>query len=134
MAGSYFDAKVEVHELEHWLDEYGGRARDPGPVLAVIAEDLVAAVSDNYDSSGGGAWPPLKVRSGKPLLDTGRAAGSTSASSGSDFAEASSNVDYLKFHLDGGRVIPKRNPFELEDDVWIDANDALLDYVLEGHL
>lgn len=140
MAGGMFDVATDASELVELLTAFEKRGGDLSPILAVIAEDLVTAVSDRYDSEGGGEWPPhapsttAKRRGGggRLLQDTGVLAASTEARSGQDFAEATTGVDYIVYHLDGGPIIPKRNPFELGDDVFDAAVDEILAYVLEG--
>lgn len=141
--GSLFSVEADAKGLDQILEALGRKGDDLSPIMAVIAEDLVAAVSDMYDTTGHGQWPPLaestiQARRGgpgqasfKPMLDTGRLAASTSAHHGPDFAEASTNVDYVRFHLDGGPVIPKRNPFEIPDEHFDEAADAILSYILD---
>lgn len=139
---AYFDATADVSELEAYLGELAERGTNLTPIMAVIADDLVAAVNDRYESEGDGEWPPhaestLRKRRGggrgaKLLQDTGILAGSTAADYGADFAEAFSGVDYLKYHLEGGPIIPKRNPFELRDEVYDEASQTLINYIVEG--
>lgn len=137
---AYLEVKSELEGLDELLERIEKRGVDPSPIMAAIAEDLVAAVSDQYESGGGGAWPPhapstLRKRRGggqgaRLLMDTGVLAASTAADSGRDFAEAFTGVDYLKFHLEGGPIIPKRNPFEVPDEVFDEAIHSILDYVV----
>lgn len=138
---SVFGVQVDARELQQALQDMGAAAADLSPIMAVIAEDLATAVSDMYDTEGNGAWPPhaastLEKRRGggrgaRLLQDTGRLAASTEAEHGADYAEASTNTEYIVYHLEGGPVIPKRNPFELGDEVFDDATETLLGYLLE---
>jgi len=139
MAVGVFDARVDAHELIDLLTGFEKRGGDLSEIMAVIAEDLVSAVSDRYDSEGDGQWPPhapstLRSRGGgaKLLQDTGVLAASTEANSGPDFAEATTGVSYIVYHLDGGPIIPKRNPFEIDDSVFDEAVETLLDFITEG--
>lgn len=136
--GGLFSVEVDMGEVDQLLKDLEERGENLSPIMSVVAEDLVAAVSDMYESTGHGTWPGLSdatLRRGggkqahKPMVDTGRAAASTEPHFGPDYAEATTNVDYLKFHLDGGPVIPKRNPFELPDAVFDEATETILAYV-----
>jgi phage gpG-like protein len=74
-----------------------------------------------------------KARKGgdKPLVDSGVLSGSTEAASGTDWAMASTGQDYIKYHLDGGPIIPRRNPFDLPDEVIDECVDAILAHIAE---
>lgn len=130
---------VDVRDLSKVTVKLGDRAKDVSPAMAIVAEMLVSAVNDNFETAGHGTWPGLAEstkakRRGtiyQILKDTGRAAGSIRGEHAHDYAEASSDVDYLKYHVgDGPRtVIPKRDPFELEEAVYEEAVDVIVDYV-----
>lgn len=116
---SFFTLTVDSSDLKRKLRRMGNvRAQR---VLDIVAEDLAAAVVDRIDSRGDGEWPDLadstKDRKGSdaPLIDTGQLRGSIRPEAGADWAMASTSVEYIVYHLDGGSVIPKRNPFELTD-------------------
>jgi phage gpG-like protein len=143
IAGQFFIVEMDSPEIDELLDDLGAKGANLAPVMAIIAEDLVAAVSDMYETQGHGTWPPLapstiaKRRgsgSGQstfnPMQDSGRLAGSTEPNHGPDFAEATTNVDYVRFHLDGGPIIPKRNPFEIPESHYDEAVETILDYVI----
>lgn len=131
------DVTVDASELHARIEAFTKRADDLSPIMQVIAEDLVAAVSDEFESEGHGKWPPhapstLRRRrggAGKLLQDTGLLAGSIEPHFGPDFAEASTGVDYVRYHLEGGAIIPRRNPFDVPDDVYDAAEQTLLDYL-----
>ncbi len=117
---SFFKLEVDSSELRRKLQRMGRQGAKG--VLDVVAEDLVAAVVDRIDSQGDGEWPPntpetiARKGSAAPMIDTGQLRGSIRAESGPDFAMASTSVAYIVYHLDGGDIIPKRNPFELTDN------------------
>ncbi|MEE9395174.1 MAG: hypothetical protein V3W41_22005 [Planctomycetota bacterium] len=139
MAAEFFGVDLDTRELDRVLEDMGddvdGRLRS---VMSVVAEMLVTGVSDRYDSSGDGEWAPnalgtiRKKKSAKPMIDGGRLSGSTNPFFGSDFAEATTSVEYVKFHLEGGPIIPMRNPFDLSDDVLDEAEDFVLDQVMKA--
>lgn len=128
-----FDTK----EIGKILRKMGDDAADMTPTMQVVAEGLVADVNDRWDSAGNGTWEDLapstiakrRGTSYEILKDTGRAAQSVNAIAGPDWAEASSDVDYLKYHVgDNPRtVIPKRDPFELGPDSIDRAQQTILD-------
>lgn len=112
---------------------------DLTPVMASAAEGLVAEVSDRFDSEGDGEWPPLaastlarrRQKQPKILQATGRLAKSIRAFFGPDWAEAATDVSYVVYHLEGGPVIPKRNPFEITEDAWKRVEDGIAEDVAE---
>jgi len=129
--------EFDAREIGEVLEGFASRGGDLSSVMGVIAEDLAAAVSDMYQTSGHGAWPPLAestVRrrrggSSRPMIDTGVLSRSTVVDSGADYAEAYTAIDYVRYHLEGGPVIPKRNPFELDDSVYDEAVELILAHV-----
>lgn len=58
--GGTFEATLDVTALGKILNKLGAKPADLTPVMEVVAEQLVAAVSDEFDSQGRGKWPPLK--------------------------------------------------------------------------
>lgn len=132
-----FDTK----EIGKLLRKAGDDASDMTPTMQVVAEGLVADVNDLWESAGGGTWADLaestkaRRRGGtyQILKDTGRAAQSVQALAGPDWAEASTDVEYMKYHVgDGPRtVIPKRDPFALGDDS-VDRAQATILNALAG--
>jgi len=133
-----FRVQTRIVGLDPILRDLGRKADDASPIMAIIAEDLAAAVSDRYESEGDGEWPPLadatlrlrRAGGAKILQDSGILAGSTQPSHGPDFAEATTDVDYIKFHLDGGEKIPKRNPFEIDERIFDEAEAQLLEWLV----
>jgi len=137
----YFVVETDASEILDLIEDFEERGGNLEPVMAVIAEDFVTAVSDMYDTEGRGKWPPhaastlRKRRAGgkgaRLMQDTGVLAASTEPNYGPDFAEATTGVEYVVFHLDGGPIIPERNPFDLEEDVFETAVGTLLEYIVE---
>ncbi len=134
--GAGVDVTLDTRELEKRLADLRKRAGNLTDVMAVVAEHLVSAVSDEFDSAGHGTWAPLaestlKKRRGSSaqiLKDTGRFAASIRADAGADFAEASTDVSYAVFHVSEAArsKIPLRNPFDLPDEVLDEATDILV--------
>lgn len=138
MAEAFFDPTVDFSELEELVESMGDRVTaGMSQTMATIADMLVTAVSDRYDTTGDGQWPPnapstiKKKGSSKPMIDNSILANSTEAKSGKDFAEASTGVAYVVFHLEGGPVIPKRNPFELADEALDEVEDFYVEEVMK---
>lgn len=135
---SVLDIRFDVDPVGIVLDEFVARGGDLQPAMEIVALDLVAAVEDMYATSGQGAWSALAASTldgrrgsgGKPLVDTGVLAGSTAPHADRFSAEASTDVPYVVFHLEGGGIIPQRNPFELADDVFDRAELTILEYIL----
>ena len=102
-----------------------------------VAEHLVSAVSDEFDSAGRGNWPPLadstiahrRGTEAQILVDTGRFAGSIEADSGPDFVEAATDVSYAVYHVsdEPRSVIPLRNPFDIAPERVDEAYLMILD-------
>ena len=116
------DSREVVEHLHEMRDD-----QRLAPIFAVVAEDLVAAVIDRIDSQGDGEWPDnalstIERKGGsKPMVDSAQLYGSIRGESGPDWAMASTSVAYIVYHLDGGPVIPQRNPFMVRDEVFEEA-------------
>lgn len=138
-SGSLVQVGVDTREVERLLAAYRKAGGDLSGTMAVIAEDLVAAVNDEFETGGRGRWPPLaestlNSRRGSVaqiLVDTGRFAGSIRAESGPDFAEAATDVSYAVYHVsDAPRtIIPLRNPFDIPEEVFERAAQTILESV-----
>lgn len=130
-----WDVDVNTGELAAELKRKRLATSVLAPTFAIIAEDLVAAVQDRIDSKGDGQWDPLKQatidRKGSelPLQDTEVLMNSMRPTYGDDWAMASTSVGYVVYHLDGGPVIPKRNPFELQPAIFEEASRMLAEAV-----
>jgi len=137
-AGDMID--LDVERFAKVVAELGTTSDRLEPTMTVAAEMLVSEVHDFWMSAGGGTWPALapatlEKRRGsiaQILIDTGRGIGSLQASSGPDFAEAATDVDYMRYHCgDGARtVIPKRDPFDLPEV----ATARVVEYVLADYV
>lgn len=137
MSSALFDVQVDTSEVRGVLRDMA-EARRLAEVFAVIAEDLVAAVVDRIDSRGDGEWDPLaeatiaRKGSDAPLIDKGQLRSSIRAESSSEHAQASTSVGHIVYHLDGGEVIPKRNPFEVRDEIFEQAALLIAQAVAEA--
>jgi phage gpG-like protein len=112
--------------------------RDASRALSIVAEDLVTAVNDEFETGGHGEWDPLKEatlrkrrREGKGaqiLKDNGRFAGSINPNHGPLFAEASTDVFYAVYHVSDQprRIIPLRNPFDIPEEIFEEACVTIL--------
>ena len=137
-------AIVDTSELDRELSAIERRVTDYSPITPVLAEILVSAVNDRWQSGGNGQWPALAAstlykrrlhgKGAQILLDTGRAAASVQADSGDTWAQAATDVSYMVFHVsDGARSkIPLRDPFDVEEAAWPDLADALGTWLTEG--
>lgn len=126
-------------DLAHVFDSLTRRGKNLGRLTPIIAEMLVVAVQDRIEAEGPG-WPPLakstlakrrkRGRGAKMLQDTSHLIQNIHGEHGPDFAEAATNVPYIKYHLRGGEIIPKRNPFELEPKEADRIADEVVDMLL----
>jgi phage virion morphogenesis protein len=106
--------KVDARRLRRALREAG---RDMGDAWAEIGQLILTSVIRNFDAGGRPQrWAPLKHRSGKPLIDTGRLRNSITARSDSDSAEVGTNVIYAATHQFGRGAIPARPFLVLQDE------------------
>lgn len=132
---------VDISDLLGVLAEYEDAAENLSEPMAIIAESLVARVNDKFESGGPG-WQRLAAstiagrrkqgRGAQILKDTGRLAGSIEPQSGSDYAEASTDVEYAVYHVsDAPRTkIPKRDFLDvLDDDMLDEAAATIIDYI-----
>ncbi len=135
MSSVLFDVQVDPTDLLEVLERKGRATEVLAPTFAIVAEDFVAAVVDRIDSQGDGAWPPNapstidQKGSAAPMIDTGQLRSSIRAESGKDWAMASTSTAYIVFHLDGGDLIPRRNPFDIGEQHWEDAAQLIADAV-----
>jgi phage gpG-like protein len=81
-------------------------------LMKVLAQEAVALSQECFAESKdpyGNAWPPLKIRQGQPLLDTGRLRNSISGrANGSTSFVVGTNVKYARLQNFGGTVTPKQ--------------------------
>ena len=139
-SGALFSVDFTSAELEAALKPFLERGGNLLPAMDIVAASLVTAVGDMFETSGHGTWKALAPStlarrrgdgsSNKPLYDTTILATSVHGESGSDYAEASTGEDYIKYHLDGGPIIPRRNPFDVPDSVMDEAAETIVNYIL----
>lgn len=134
---------VDITDLLDLLADMEDRASDLSAPMAIIAEALVGRVNDKFESGGPG-WPALaestkanrrKRGSGAQILkDTGRLAGSIQPDSGSDYAEAATDVEYAVYHVsdEPREVIPKRDFLDVLDDEMLDEAATTITTYLTG--
>ena len=135
MAGA-FAARVDAKDVERWLRDLEQRGLDLSPTMAIIAQSLVSAVDDEFESDGQGKWPGLapstvasrRGSSAKILQNFGVFAGSIDGTSGRDFAEANTWVEYAIHHVFGAPKanVPQRNPFDVPESVFDSGVDLIL--------
>ena len=132
---------VDITDLLDVLAGMEERAGDLSQPMALVAEDLVSRVNDKFESGGPG-WAALadstlrqrrKAGRGAQILkDTGRLAGSIEPDSGSDYAEAATDVEYAVYHVsdEPREKIPKRDFMDVLDDGATDyAAEAIMAYL-----
>jgi phage gpG-like protein len=141
VSSAHFDVTLDATDLVKQIRAFEKRGGDLSPTMAIIAEDLVSAVSDEFDTEGHGKWPALaestlasrrrRGKGAKILQDTGRWAGSHQPQHGTDWAEAASDVEYAIYHVsDAPRsVIPYRSPYDLPEDVFERAEQTILEAI-----
>ncbi len=133
---------IDASEITIALDGLERRALDMEPALLVIGELLVSAVIDEFDSGGRGKWRPhaestIKKRGeGQLLRDSGRLQGSIQPTTGADYVEASTDVEYAIFHVssEGREIIPLRNFFDIDERAYEDAEDIIVNFIGSGGL
>ncbi len=117
---------VDVRDLTKVLDALQKAAGKMPDLMPTVAEILVSAVHQQFETEGGGKWQRLapstlarrRGGSAKILQDTGLFAGSITPDYGPGFAEAFTNVPYAVFHTSDQprHVLPYRNPFDVDED------------------
>lgn len=134
---------VDISDLITVIEGMGQRGEDLSAPMGVIAEMLVARVNDKFESGGPG-WAPLadstlanrRGGSAQILKDTGRLAASIQPESGSDYAEAATDVEYAVYHVsDAPRSkIPKRDFLDVLDDGALDEAAETIMTFLTGDM
>jgi len=132
------DVVVSTAELATLLQTFEHHGKNLGAITPIIAEMLVTAVHDVFEAEGPGwkrhAASTLAKRRGrtghKLLQDSGVLITSIHPEHGADWAMAATNVPYVRYHLRGGPIIPKRNPFEIPDSVADDVVDLMLSHLV----
>jgi phage gpG-like protein len=138
MASSEKFVDLNSDALVAALAQFADRAEDLTEPMSIIAESLVTAVHDKFEQSGPG-WPDLseytkKRRRGSEyqiLVDTGILSGSIASEHGADFAQVGTSVEYAKYHVSAEprTKIPLRDFFDLDEGVYEDAADVILEHL-----
>src|SRR5688500_18332546 len=99
----------DAEALLHFLDGPAGKATKQKIVLLSVAgaKDFFARSA----GPSGAPWAPLKIRSGKPLLDTGRLRNSIQGKVTASCVELSASGVQARLMSEGGTVTPKRGKF-----------------------
>jgi phage gpG-like protein len=125
-------AEISYSTLQHVIGVVQRRgSRVMAELAPAIAESLVAAVQEQFETQGDGKWPgywweddgkkPTGRRwQGSPQLlkDTGNLAASITPAWEDDVAEAYTNVPYAKFHVTGTKHMPKRDFFDFDREAF----------------
>lgn len=113
MSSSNFDLTGDAFtKLDHLMQAMG----DTTPVMQAIGRIFVTKIQLGFKESRnpwGVPWAPLKVRSGKPLIDTRRLLSSIVYAATSDSVEVGTNVSYAPYHHFGFTVHKKESTKDL---------------------
>lgn len=142
VSGSEFTLRIDLTPFAETFRTLEETLANPGrDIMMVAAEELVSGVLEEFDTAGHGSWDPLaestlKKRRGATaqiLVDTGRMRGGIHAVAGDNWAEAAADADYAKYHVseDERSVIPLRNFFDIQEQAYEAAIDAIIDGSLE---
>ncbi|WP_298079769.1 phage virion morphogenesis protein [uncultured Cardiobacterium sp.] len=113
------------------LKQLAERGEDITPVLDELGEDEVTRVMlrfENSEAPDGSIWEDLKVRAGKPLMDTGRLYQSVVAHVANDSLQVGTNVSYAPYHQFGTERIPARPFLGVSDDLLASLQEITLAY------
>ena len=113
------------------LKQLAERGNDITPVLDEMGEDEVTRVMlrfENSEAPDGSIWEDLKVRDGKPLMDTGRLYQSVVAHVANDSLQVGTNVSYAPYHQFGTEHIPARPFLGVSDDLLASLQEITLAY------
>jgi len=113
------------------LKQLAERGNDVTPVLDELGEDEVTRVMlrfENSEAPDGSIWEDLKVRDGKPLMDTGRLYQSVVAHVANDSLQVGTNVSYAPYHQFGTEHIPARPFLGVSDDLLASLQEITLAY------
>lgn len=126
--------------VEHLREEFDEVADyDVSATMALVAEMLVSAVNDEFETNGRGKWPELaestkerKQRAGrdpnKMLFWDGALSGSIEGDYGPDWAAAQTGVEYAVYHVsdEPRTVLPLRDFFDVDPAVLDEAEELVL--------
>ena len=108
------------------LKQLAERGNEITPVLDELGEDEVTRVMLRFENSE--APDGLKVRDGKPLMDTGRLYQSVVAHVANDSLQVGTNVSYAPYHQFGTEHIPARPFLGVSDDLLASLQEITLAY------
>lgn len=108
---------IDVTDLDAALRRIAAGTRDASPLMAALADDMHAAVIENFDAEGRPDWLGLHAGTiagrtkrghwpGKILQETGNLKRSIQAESGPDRAVVGTNEPYAAIHQFGGTTRP----------------------------
>ena len=109
MAGSYIS--IEVYGMNRVVAVLDRLSRpDWDRLLRMMGSIVEDQTINHFQTRRGpnGPWPPLKSRSGQPLVKTGHLRGSIFHAIGGDYVRIGTNVKYGRYHQEGTRTIPER--------------------------
>ena len=107
------------------------KGEDLSPLLDELGEDEVTRVMlrfENSEAPDGSIWEDLKVRDGKPLMNTGRLYQSVVAHVANDSLQVGTNVSYAPYHQFGTEHIPARPFLGVSDDLLASLQEITLAY------
>lgn len=130
------DVEFDDKELKQRLESLKSKGKNIGQLAGEVAQMLLVAVEDEFESQGKGEWAPLNPATtarhprrsgGKILQDTGELVGSFKPNSGSDYAEVVSGNPYGGYHVSGTKNMPARDFTDLDyDELSLQIGDLLL--------
>jgi len=108
---------IEDRDFLRVLNNIAALGVDAAPLMGALAEDMHAAVMDNFDAQGRPAWMGLAPGTiaartkrghwpGKILTETGRLRASMQADSGMTWSRVGTNEPYARIHQLGGKTRP----------------------------
>jgi phage gpG-like protein len=133
--------QIDASQLRRLMEDFEDAAERLPELMPAVAEVLVSAVSQEFETEGRGRWQKLadstlesrrrRGRGAKILQDSGIFAGSIMPYVEHDLAEAFTNVPYAIFHTsdEPRTVIPYRNPFDIDMEA---AQEEMVRIVLAG--
>lgn len=103
--------QLQDERIQAALAKLKQQINDLEPLLTAVGGELKKHIQlgfRNSQSPYGQAWAPLKVRQGKPLVDTGRLANSINYLVDANSVEVGTNVLYAALQQFGGTIAPKQ--------------------------
>jgi phage gpG-like protein len=119
------DVKFDESELVARLEQLKNNGRSMTEISGQVAQMLLVAVEDQFDSKGKGKWPGLSPSTikrhprragGKLLQDTGELVGSLRPRHDQEVAEVVTSNPYAGYHVEGTKHMPARDFTDLDFD------------------